>query len=93
MMKFWLGIGCDGFRMDVISLIAKAPGLPDASGSGYAFPGEHTAFQPALHSHLREMRKRCFDGRDCMCVGETTCVTLDNANSRGREGTGSAVPV
>lgn len=27
------------------------------------------------------MRKRCFDGRDCMCVGETTCVTLDNANS------------
>ena len=81
MINWWFDKGVDGFRMDVISLIAKAPGLPDASGSGYAFPGEHTAFQPALHSHLREMRKRCFDGRDCMCVGETTCVTLDNANS------------
>ncbi len=81
MINWWFDKGVDGFRMDVISLIAKVPGLPDASGSGYAFPGEHTAFQPALHSHLREMRKRCFDGRDCMCVGETTCVTLDNANS------------
>jgi hypothetical protein len=30
MMNFWLDRGCDGFRMDVINLISKVPGLPDA---------------------------------------------------------------
>jgi oligo-1,6-glucosidase len=29
-MKFWLDKGVDGFRMDVINLISKVPGLPDA---------------------------------------------------------------
>ena len=81
MINWWFDKGVDGFRMDVISLIAKAPGLPDARGEGCVFPGEYTAFQPELHTYLREMRARCFAGRNCMCVGETTCVTLENANS------------
>ena len=29
-MRFWLDKGVDGFRMDVINYISKAPGLPDA---------------------------------------------------------------
>ena len=29
-MRFWLDRGCDGFRMDVINMISKRPGLPDA---------------------------------------------------------------
>ena len=81
MMNWWFDKGVDGFRMDVISLIAKAPGLPNGTGAGYVFADEYFAFQPKLHEYLREMRGRCFDGRDCMCVGETTCVTLENANS------------
>ena len=28
-MRFWLDKGVDGFRMDVIPLISKQPGLPD----------------------------------------------------------------
>lgn len=81
MMNRWFDRGVDGFRMDVISLIAKAPGLPDGQGDGYVFAPEQFAFQPKLHEYLREMRRRCFDGRDCMCVGETTFVTPENANS------------
>lgn len=81
MMNRWFDKGIDGFRMDVISLLAKAPGLPDGDGDGYVFSSQHFAFQPKLHEYLREMRHRCFDGRDCMCVGETSCVTLENANS------------
>lgn len=81
MMNRWFDRGVDGFRMDVISLIAKAPGLPDGQGDGYVFSPEQFAFQPKLHEYLREMRRRCFDGRDCMCVGETTFVTPENANS------------
>ncbi len=29
-MRFWLDRGMDGFRLDVINLIAKADDLPDA---------------------------------------------------------------
>ena len=85
MMSRWFDRGVDGFRMDVISVLAKAPGLPDGKGTpgtgGYVFSSEHFAFQPKLHEYLREMRRRCFDGRDCMCVGETSFVTTENANS------------
>ena len=35
MMNRWLDRGVDGFRMDVISLLAKHPQLPDGKGSGY----------------------------------------------------------
>ncbi|KAG6848618.1 hypothetical protein C0991_000341, partial [Blastosporella zonata] len=31
LMRFWIDRGCDGFRMDVINLISKVDGLPDAS--------------------------------------------------------------
>lgn len=34
MMNRWFDRGVDGFRMDVISLIAKAPGLQDGQGDG-----------------------------------------------------------
>lgn len=85
MINRWFDRGVDGFRMDVISVLAKAPGLPDGKGTpgtgGYVFSSEHFAFQPKLHEYLREMRRRCFDGRNCMCVGETSFVTTENANS------------
>ena len=75
MMNRWFDRGVDGFRMDVINLIAKAEGLPDGMGApspeGYVFAPEHFADQPATHDYIREMRKSCFAGRDCMCVGET----------------------
>ena len=81
MMNRWLDKGVDGFRMDVISCIAKDPALPDGEGEGYVFCDKHFAFQPKLHDYLREMRRECFDGRDCMCVGETSFVTTENANT------------
>ena len=42
MMHWWLQKGVDGFRMDVINMISKVPGLPDAAqpepGLRYLFP-------------------------------------------------------
>ena len=85
MINRWFDRGVDGFRMDVITCIAKAPGLPDGEGerdeNGRVFAHEHFAFQPKLHEYLRELRRRCLDGRDCMCVGETSFVNTENANS------------
>ena len=81
MINRWFNKGVDGFRMDVITIIAKNPALPDGNGEGYVFSPEYFAFQPRLHDHLKEMRKRCFDGRDCMCVGESSFITTQNACS------------
>lgn len=78
MINWWLDKGIDGFRMDVINLIAKKEGLPDGEGeqtiSGYNFCPEHFANQEKLHDYLKELREKCFYGRDCMCVGETPFV-------------------
>lgn len=81
MINRWFDKGVDGFRMDVISIIAKDPALSDGKGPGYVFSPEYFAFQPKLHEYLREMRQKCFDGRNCMCVGETSFVNTGNANS------------
>lgn len=78
MINWWLDKGIDGFRMDVINLIAKKEGLPDGEGeqtiSGYNFCPEHFANQEKLHDYLKELREKCFYGRECMCVGETPFV-------------------
>lgn len=73
-MRFWLNKKVDGFRMDVINLISKAPGLPDAP---VVLPGRE--FQPAyelfangprLHEFLKDMRREVLAGYDVMVVGE-----------------------
>ncbi|MCH6159987.1 glycoside hydrolase family 13 protein [Streptomyces marispadix] len=33
-LRFWLDLGVDGFRVDVAHGLVKAPGLPDAGGTG-----------------------------------------------------------
>jgi len=74
MVNRWFDRGVDGFRMDVINCIAKDEGLPDGSGSpnaaGYALAFEHFANRPKFYEYLRELRQKCYMGRDCLCLGE-----------------------
>jgi len=86
MINRWLDKGVDGFRMDVINLIAKDPKLPDGKGNGYVFSPEYFAMQPKLHDYLKQMRQSCFVGRDCMCVGETPFTDVKNAPSLVNDG-------
>ncbi|MCR5031367.1 MAG: alpha-glucosidase [Lachnospiraceae bacterium] len=79
MINRWLDRGVDGFRMDVISLIAKDQTFPDAPGEGYQMDPTLFSFRLQMHQYLKEMRNTCFRGRDCMCVGETTFVNTTNA--------------
>jgi oligo-1,6-glucosidase len=68
MMNWWLDRGVDGFRMDVINMISKDPGLTTyVSG-------------PRIHEFLQEMHREVFDGRDALLnVGEMPHVTLEDA--------------
>ncbi|WP_426320529.1 glycoside hydrolase family 13 protein [Microbacterium sp. E-13] len=83
MMRWWLDRGVDGFRMDVINLISKHPGLPDgvvAPGKTYGDGFPHYSAGPRLHEYLQEMRREVFDGRGMLfTVGETPGVTAADA--------------
>src|SRR5436190_341202 len=82
MMRWWLDRGVDGFRMDVINMISKAPGLPDGRES-HGFRGgggEHYVSGPRIHEFMQEMHREVFDGRDALLnVGEMPGVTLEDA--------------
>ena len=84
MMRWWLDRGVDGFRMDVINLISKDPGLPDGHHlphQPYADGSEYYVCGPRIHSFLQEMRHHVFAGRQgkCLIVGEMPGVTVDEA--------------
>lgn len=80
MMNWWLKKGVDGFRMDVISLISKEPGLPDKEPgiNGYA-TFNVSANGPHVHEYLQEMREKVLNNADTMTVGECSGVTLKEA--------------
>ena len=79
MMKFWLGISCDGFRMDVASLYSKTPGLPDGKGTTGLIGHEYYQNGPRIHEFLREMNREVLSHYDIMTVGEMSGVTIDEA--------------
>lgn len=82
MMNWWCRKGIDGFRMDVISMISKAPGLPDGpvgEGALYADPGPAANHGPNVHRYLKEMNEKVLSGYSLLTVGETPSVTVEEA--------------
>ncbi len=82
LMRFWLDKGIDGFRMDVINMISKTPGLPDATpvtSDRYQYGGEHFLNGPRLLEFLAEMKAEVLSKYDILTVGETPGVTTQHA--------------
>ena len=83
MMNWWLDRGIAGFRMDVITLISKVPGLPDGEQGpndefGNGFP--LTSNGPRLTEFLQEMHREVFAGREgTFTVGECPGFTPEAA--------------
>src|SRR5947199_1078859 len=83
MMRWWLGRGVDGFRMDVINMISKNVKLPDTTprpGSPYGPGGKYFICGPRNHEFLQEMYREVFAGRDAhvLTVGEMPGVTIED---------------
>lgn len=73
-MKYWLELGIDGFRMDVISLISKDPTFPDGpliqnKSYGNYYIGASNG--PKVHQYLQEMYRETLAHYNVMTVGET----------------------
>lgn len=82
LMRFWLDKGVDGFRMDVINLISKPAGLPDAPvapGATYGNVEPLVSDGPRLNDYLQEMNREVLSHYDVMTVGEMPGSTPQDA--------------
>ena len=78
-MRFWLDMGVDGFREDVINFISKREGLPNGLPFLPAAKGmSHYKDGPHIHEYLAEFRKVC-DEYDCFQLGEGPMTTVKSA--------------
>ena len=79
-MRFWLDMGVDGFREDVVTFIAKTPGLPNSYPWLPAVNGlEHFSNLPKVHDYLMEFKRDVLEHYDCFTVGESPNTTADTA--------------
>ncbi len=73
-LRFWLDLGVDGFREDVITLISKKEGLPN----DYLFPiYKGIRFYnhgPHLHEYLAEFRRDVLKDYDCVTIAEAPLI-------------------
>ena len=74
-LKFWLDMGVDGFREDVITYISKKEGLPN----DYLFPiykgMPNYNHGPHIHEYLMEFKKDVLQHYDCMTLAEAPLVS------------------
>jgi len=92
MMDWWLQKGIDGFRMDVINMISKAPGLPDAHGDKddpYQSASQNFVNGPRLLEFLAEMNQKVLSRYDLLTVGETPFINTQDAINFSNEETGA----
>ena len=79
-MRFWLDMGVDGFREDVITFIAKTPGLPSVYPQSPVANGRrHFVNLPKVHDYLMEIKRDVLNHYDCFTVGESPLTTADTA--------------
>lgn len=79
MMKWWLDKGIDGFRMDVISLIAKDIEITREQDSKVTMSIIPKINEERVHEYLKEMNSEVLSKYDIMTVGETPGVDPEKA--------------
>jgi oligo-1,6-glucosidase len=81
LVKYWLDLGVDGFRCDVITFISKVVKedgtIPDGKYKFGIRGDEMFLHGPHIHEYLNELNKKVLSKYDCMTVGEAAGVTLE----------------
>lgn len=81
MMIWWLEKGVDGFRLDVINLIAKDQRFPDGEkkpGAPFGNMIPYTHNVPKVHKFLKELNRDVFSKYPIVTVGETLETTAED---------------
>jgi oligo-1,6-glucosidase len=87
MLRWWLDMGVDGFRLDIFTRFKKPAGFPDTKKApdpaldrnGFVMDPSICTCQEGIHDFLREMNEEVFSKYDCFTVGEGSGITYQNA--------------
>jgi len=87
MLRWWLDMGVDGFRLDVFTRLKKPAGFPDTQKApdvlldhnGYIVDPSMCTCVEGIHEILHDLYVNVFGPRDCMTVGEGAGITAQNA--------------
>ena len=77
-MKFYLDMGVDGFRCDVINLISKDQRFKNGHNPLILVGKKYFINGPKIHEYLNELNVDVLSNYDCMTVGETVFSNLDD---------------
>ncbi len=78
-LRFWLDMGVDGFREDVITYISKPEGLPDDHLLPMLRGIRLYNHGPHIHEYLQEFRRDVFEHYSCMTLAEAPLVSPKRA--------------
>ena len=79
-LRFWLDLGVDGFREDVITFISKQEGLPNDNLLPVSKGILKYNHGPHVHEYLKEFRE-VLDEYDCFTIGEAPMTSPKKALS------------
>jgi glycosidase len=77
-IKFYLDMGVDGFRCDVINLISKDQRFKNGRNPLILVGKKYFINGPRLHEFLHDINKEVLSNYDCMTVGETVFSSLQD---------------
>lgn len=80
-LRYWLDMGVDGFRCDVITLISKKQDFKSRFPTIALCGKDAYIMGPKLHTYLRELYDRAYADYDCMTVGESVLCSLKDTIS------------
>ena len=80
-LRFWLDMGIDGFRMDVIPLISKRLDFPDADLDNFGKVIEEVYSNgPRVHEYIQGLHRRVLSQYEIFTVGEGPGITQELAD-------------
>ena len=79
-VNYWIDLGVDGFRFDVINLISKGE-FKHSETIGKEFYTDG----PRVHEYLHELNRHTFGDKEIMTVGEMSSTTLEHCIQYTRE--------
>ena len=82
MIRFWIGEGVDGFRMDAINHLEKDHSFTDGiirEGAVYGDFIKYVQNLPEVHQYLKELRRDVFNSDYHVVIGETGGINHENA--------------
>ncbi len=75
-LRFWLDLGIDGFRCDVINLISKDQRFKNGLPSVFLRGKKYFVNGPLLHPYINLLYENVLKDYDAMTVGETVFSTI-----------------